>query len=452
VLYVHINDYRKQNFFLLAASYGFYAAFSPWFLLILLVSSLVDYFLGQGIMEGMDSRRRKLILATSLTLNLTVLGLFKYFNFFVQNGAEMVRLLGLKAHVATLQIILPVGISYYTFQKIGYIVDIYRGKIRPLKSITSFLLYISFFPKLLSGPIENAVHFLPQILNPRMIKKEDVRIGLLYMVTGYFSKVVLADSLAPMVDRVFDYPDQVTGITVLFGILCYSLQIYGDFAGYSLMAQGLSRLMGFDLIRNFKTPYFSINPREFWNRWHISLSLFLRDYVYIPLGGNQKSETMTCFNLMVTMSLAGLWHGAGWNYFLWGAYHGVLLCVSRLLHLSKSSLNRITLPVVLQMSTTFFLISAGWLIFRAQRMVDVRVLIARIFTDFSWDYETSLYLKALAPICVLLFAYDYLQWKSKDDQVLLKSSALVKNLAYSFMAISIAAVGFRQMPFIYFQF
>lgn len=451
LFYTKCKDHRKQNLILLTASCLFYASFNIYFLLILFASSIPDYFLGHFIANGRT--RRKSAFIAGISLNLLILGLFKYYNFFIQNWSELLYLLGFNPNLSVLKIILPVGISFYTFQKIAYLSDVYTAKIEPVREFTVYLLFVSFFPKILAGPIESSQDFLPQLQKNRCIGRDDLRIGFLWLITGYFLKMVVSDSLAPIVDRAFGHPGEVTGITFLLAILAFSLQIYADFAGYTLLARGLSRFMGFHLMENFNTPYLSRHPREFWRRWHISLSFWLREYLYIPLGGNRRGKLRTYINLMITMLLAGLWHGASWNFVVWGGYHGGLLWITHLLGLRLDDKRSINFRSLMAMVTTFLLISLGWFIFRLYDLSQMPFILNHIIHNLYGDAETGLALQTVAPCLILLFAYDYMKWRFQDELALLnESNHCLKTAAYGFMILCILAVGFKPLPFIYFQF
>jgi alginate O-acetyltransferase complex protein AlgI len=451
LLYITCKDYGKQNLVLLIASGLFYASFHIYFLLILFASSILDYFLSHFM--GKENPRRKWAFIAGITLNLLLLGVFKYYNFFIQNWSELLCLLGFNPNLPVLKIILPVGISFYTFQKIAYLSDVYTAKIEPVREFTVYLLFVSFFPKILAGPIESSRHFLPQLQKKRPIGRDDLRIGFLWLITGCFLKMVVSDSLAPLVDRAFGHPGEVTGITFLLAILAFSLQIYADFAGYTLLARGLSRLMGFHLMENFNTPYFSRHPREFWRRWHISLSLWLREYLYIPLGGNRQGELRTYINLMITMLLAGLWHGASWNFVVWGGYHGGLLWMTHRLGLRFGDRRSVDLGSLMAMITTFLLISLGWFIFRLYDLSQLPFILNHIIHNMHGNGETLLALRTVLPCLILLFFYDYSKWRFPDDPALLSASNhFMKTVVYGFMILCILAAGFKPLPFIYFQF
>ena len=322
--------WRRQNLFLLAASYYFYGTWDWRFTSLLMISTVVDYFVGQRIHMATEIRRRKLLLTISVMVNLGILGFFKYFNFFVDSLGVLLDGAGFDPHLPVLRIILPVGISFYTFQTMSYTIDIYRKRMEPTRNFIDFALFVSFFPQLVAGPIERARVLLPQIAAPRQVTRPMITSGLNLMLMGYLKKVAIADTLAPLVDQIFSQPAGLDTGTLLTGVYAFAFQVYGDFSGYSDIARGVSRLLGFELLENFNAPYLSRSITEFWRRWHISLSTWLRDYLYIGLGGNRKGEFRTYINLFLTMLLAGLWHGAAWTFVVFGALHGVYLTVEKI--------------------------------------------------------------------------------------------------------------------------
>ena len=325
-----MSRHRQQNRILLFASYVFYGWWDYRFLVLLLLSTVVDFVCGKKISRSDDPRYKRRFLLISLATNLGCLGFFKYFNFFADSMAELLSSVGFNADFPTLQIILPVGISFYTFQSLSYTLDVYRGKCKSTDDFIDFALYVSFFPQLVAGPIERSSHLLPQVQSPRKFVQADVLDGIGLMALGFVKKLVIADRLAPIVDAAFQgntLPYQNAGSWVF--IYAFAFQIYGDFSGYSDIARGISKVLGFDLMVNFGKPYLVSNPPAFWQNWHISLSTWLRDYLYIPLGGNRKGPARTYINLLITMFLGGLWHGAGWAFVLWGVYQGMILVIHR---------------------------------------------------------------------------------------------------------------------------
>ena len=324
-LYVILQCIHKkdlQNFLLLVASYIFYGSWDWRFLSLIILSTMIDYFCGQGIGMTDNKKKKRVFLIVSVVANLGILGFFKYSGFFVREFGHLLSLLGFQANMPALNFILPAGISFYTFQTMSYTIDVYRGELKPQKSFLNFATFVSFFPQLVAGPIERATNLMNQIDNERRIEFEKVIEGLRLYVWGVFKKVVIADNLAPIVDSIMLAPGEHNAWELMIAGTAFAFQIYGDFSGYSDMARGIARMMGFELMQNFNLPYFSKGIRDFWRRWHISLSTWLRDYVYIPLGGNRKGKLRTYINLNLTMLIGGFWHGASWNFILWGGVPG----------------------------------------------------------------------------------------------------------------------------------
>ena len=319
---------RVQNLFLLAASYVFYGWWDWRFLLLIVASSLTDFLAGWKIHQARSDAGRKLFLALSLLVNLGLLGFFKYFNFFIASTARLLGEFGMQPHLPVLNVILPVGISFYTFQTLSYTIDIYRGRVEPVKDVVAFFAFVSFFPQLVAGPVERAKNFLPQFLKRRSFSRAEASDGLRQILWGLLKKMVVADNIAAAVDMVFSRSADLDWLSLLIGGTFFSVQIYCDFSGYTDIAIGTARLFGFRLMRNFAYPYFSRNLAEFWSRWNISISSWFRDYVYIPLGGSRVSQTRHILNLVITFTVSGLWHGAAWTFIIWGLAHGVFYVVS----------------------------------------------------------------------------------------------------------------------------
>jgi alginate O-acetyltransferase complex protein AlgI len=378
--------HRGQNWLLLVASYYFYAAWDWRFLGLLIGSTLVDFTCALFLDRAVSPVRRRLLLGLSLGFNLTLLGFFKYFNFFADNLRALFQTAGWQLDFVTLHVLLPVGISFYTFVTMSYVIDVYRREIRPTSNLLDFAVFVAFFPHLVAGPILRASRLLPQIHEPRVVTREQIRDGIWLIAWGFFQKIFVADNLAGIANMVFEPGAPHAGVNVLLGVYAFAFQIYGDFAGYSNVARGTSKLMGIELIENFRFPYLVRTPQEFWRHWHISLSTWLRDYLYIPLGGSRGGEGRTRRNLLVTMILGGLWHGAAWTFVLWGVYHGLLLVGFRAaeragrlrLWTSDSALARATTWAIM-----FHLTCVGWLIFRARSGHQVGSMTKSLLTNFS---------------------------------------------------------------------
>ena len=361
------SSVKQRNFFLLVASYFFYCWWDYRFLGLIFLSSLVDFLCGKYIHQSQTKRKKQLFLGVSLVTNLGILFFFKYYGFFTNELIDLVSGWGYALHASTLKIILPVGISFYTFQTLSYTIDIYRKRLEPTTDVLAFFTFVSFFPQLVAGPIERAKHLLPQFYS---LKKFDYHLasnGFRQLLWGFFAKIAVADSVAPIVDTIFTNHANVGAGTLLFGAILFSIQIYGDFAGYSNIAIGTAAILGFDLMQNFNNPYFSRNIREFWTRWHISLSTWFRDYIYIPLGGNRCSKPRHALNVMTTFILSGLWHGANWTFLIWGTMHGLLYLVTQ--PFSKQTTSEKIRPTQwLSIVITFAFVSIAFVFFRAENL------------------------------------------------------------------------------------
>jgi len=358
---------RSRKLVLLASSYFFYGSWDYRFCALILASTLIDFFVGAAIHKSSSARRRKVLLLGSLCANLGALGFFKYYNFFIESAKMLLTGWGLEA--GSLDIILPVGISFYTFQTLSYTIDIYRGRLEPADGFIDFALFVAFFPQLVAGPIVRASDFLPQLKRPIRLTGANAWAGGQIFLVGLFKKLMIADAVSRFVDSVYGYPEYYSSGTVWLAAVGYSLQIYCDFSGYSDMAIGCARILGFHFDRNFNMPYLSRSVTEFWQRWHISLSTWLRDYLYIPLGGNRGGQIRTYVNLMLTMLLGGLWHGASWNFVVWGGSHGVALALHRLwsvrrpewAHTARGS----AIASVVGWACTFVFVTVVWVLFRS---------------------------------------------------------------------------------------
>jgi alginate O-acetyltransferase complex protein AlgI len=381
-----VLPHRAQNWMLLAASYVFYGVWDWRFLGLLIGSTVIDFYVARYIGGHTDRRNRRLALLLSLAYNLGVLGFFKYFNFFAGGLGRIMGLAGWRLDPFTLNVILPLGISFYTFMTISYVIDVYRDEIEPEDNLADFALFVAYFPHLVAGPILRASKLLPQITRPRTLSREQSTEGLWLLGWGLFQKMFVADNLAGIVDTAFGASATPSGSDVLVATYAFAFQIYGDFAGYSNMARGISKLLGIELNVNFRFPYFVTSPQEFWRHWHISLSTWLRDYLYIPLGGSRGSELATKRNLMITMILGGLWHGAALTFVLWGLYQGLALVIGRRIA-GWAERRRIAIPdglnwkrVVLALGM-FHVTCYGWLIFRAQSASQIVDLTKRLVGD-----------------------------------------------------------------------
>jgi alginate O-acetyltransferase complex protein AlgI len=444
---------RGQNWLLLAASLYFYATWDWRFLGLLLFTAGLDYWWAISIEQSPDRQHARKFLIFSVVGNLAVLGFFKYFNFFIASFTAMLARLGLEASAVHLEIILPLGISFYTFQEMSYVIDVYRREIRAERSLPRFLLFVCFFPHMIAGPIQRADTLLEQINHPRERSKARVIDGLGLAARGLFKKVFIADNLAThVVNPIFDTSLGFTGTYILLGVYGFAFQIYCDFSGYSDIARGIARLMGFELMENFKLPYFAKSPSDFWQRWHVSLSTWLRDYLYIPLGGNRSGHTER--NLMLTMLLGGLWHGAAWNFVLWGLYHGVLLVVHRLVvRLRPPSVPERASVSFFKIVGMFHLTCLGWLIFRVESLDQLWTMLGRLFGEwYVVDLELSKTTQLLfyaAPIVIL----ELIQRSSKTARPFGSWPWPARGLVYGVAAVLLLVFGdVEGREFIYFQF
>ena len=440
------NQGRKV--LLLAASWYFYAYWDWRFLSLILISTLVDFWVGSQLGVTADKEMRKRLLVMSLIVNLGLLGFFKYFNFFIESFSPLVESLGF--HPGTLNIILPVGISFYTFQTLSYTIDVYRGKMEAHDSLLDFALFVGFFPQLVAGPIVRASHFLPQLDDYKPLTGANLYAGFQRFSYGLFKKVFLADRLAMFSDHVFANAGAYDCATTWLAAIAYSLQIYLDFSGYSDMAIGVARIMGYDLGENFNFPYLSKSPREFWRRWHISLSDWVRDYIYIPLGGSRKGSARTYFNVVLSMLLCGLWHGAAWTFVAWGGLHGLAQAGSRLFQRKDNGLAP-AWKAGFGWTFTMLFVVCGWVLFRAEGFGKAALMLRQMFMPnpgIGWYYPfVPLVLSGTAAIHVLEQCG---KWREcfLPEQARWYSPALLFSLLW--LVVVFYPVGFK--PFIYFQF
>ncbi|MBT3278266.1 MAG: MBOAT family protein [Phycisphaerales bacterium] len=459
---------RAQNAMLLVASYFFYGWWDYRFLSLLLISTLVDFYAGAAMHRSNSPGRRKGLLLLSLSCNLGMLGFFKYFNFFSESAVDLCRMIGFTPDAVTLNIILPVGISFYTFQTLSYTIDIYRRRLKPVDDMLDFALFVSFFPQLVAGPIERASHLLPQISKPRTIDLDQVNAGIFLLLWGFFKKMVIADTAAVIANDIFNHYTGYVGADLLVGALAFTVQIYCDFSAYSDIARGLGKLMGFDLMVNFRLPYFALNPSDFWNRWHISLSSWLRDYLYIPLGGSRKGPRRTYINLSLTMLLGGLWHGASWNFILWGAFHGAILILYRFFDRSEDwkapwSGQYNPIRILSKMALMFSLTVAGWILFRCSGVLEDGVRTATGMQQISWfarhlfsaglsDAAAPMAAK-LAWISLPLVVMQLAQYTRRDLLVVLCARPWVQVVVYALLMLGLSLFAVTdKTEFIYFAF
>lgn len=457
-LYRLLNHHR-QNRLLLLASYIFYGCWDWRFLSLIFLSTVVDFYCGNKIYNCSQIKGKRRYLYFSLIVNLGALGFFKYFNFFSENLQILTSSLGFTLSNFTLNIILPVGISFYTFQTLSYTIDIYNNKLKPEKHFLDYALFVAFFPQLVAGPIERAAHLLPQIKTHRTITPKIIKEGLWFIYWGCFLKIFVADNMAKIADLVFNSSGKVVGVEVLMGVYAFAFQIFGDFAGYSFIAIGVAKLLGFNLMINFLHPYFVTNPSDFWKHWHISLSSWLRDYVYIPFGGNRRGDLLTFRNLFLTMLLGGLWHGAAWTFILWGFYHWIILIIFRILKnvfpssYAAPSIKQ-TIIYVSKIIIMFHITCIGWLIFRANSISQLYDSLHSIMFNFSPASNRLFYLFAsIVFYSSFLVVVQIVQYKRKSLVAIPNLQGLFPWVFYLIMFYLLAIFGeYGGKQFIYFQF
>jgi alginate O-acetyltransferase complex protein AlgI len=446
-----------QNLMILIASYVFYGWWDWRFLSLIFISSMTDYAIGLGLNKSKSKKNRKLLLSISLLINVGLLGFFKYFNFFIDSFIDLFTTFGFSINSRSLNIILPVGISFYTFQTLSYTIDIYRYKIEPTKDIIAFFAFVSFFPQLVAGPIERAANLLPQFKEKRFFDYDKAADGLRQILWGLFKKVVIADSCAKNVDFIFANYDTLSGSILFLGTIYFAFQIYGDFSGYSDIAIGTARLLGFDIMRNFAYPYFSRDIAEFWRRWHISLSTWFRDYVYIPLGGSYVNKLKRIRNILITFTVSGFWHGANWTFIIWGFLHGlyyipIILLNKQKKHTGTVSPNNLfpSIKETCQILTTFFFTLIAWVFFRAET-------IQHAFNYLTHMFSTSLFVfpenqKRNVILIIILLIIEWFHRKKEHGFQIDKYPTFIRWPLYCILALVILNYFGEEKTFIYFQF
>ena len=458
--YVFNKKIGLQNAFILIISYVFYAWWDYRFLTLIMASTLVDFFVARAMEKAGSKKWRKLLLIISLSFNLGLLGFFKYYNFFIESWVEMWSNMGIEMQSYTLQIILPVGISFYTFQTLSYTLDVYKKKIKATDSFINFAAYVAFFPQLVAGPIERASSLLPQFGKKRKIEEDNMIDGLGLIIWGLFKKIVIADSCAVYVNAIFDNYENLNSLTLILGAIYFAFQIYGDFSGYSDMAIGIARLLGFKLMRNFAYPYFSRDIAEFWRRWHISLSTWFRDYLYIPLGGSRGNKWFQLRNVLIIFLVSGFWHGANWTFIVWGALHALYFIPLLLMGRNRKYLDTVgengvfpSLKEIAQMLLTFILSCIAWVVFRAETVTDAWNYFIRMFSfnfNGNLDYLSSeRYSVEAIPIIGLLVL---IEWWSRNKEHPLKGRYYMTKIGLTLILILMLGVFSNTNDFIYFQF
>ena len=461
--FVSKGSVRFQNILLLVSSYFFYACWDWRFLFLLIFSTLLDYFTGIKIYQSTNQRKKMLWLCLSICVNLGFLGVFKYYNFFAASFADGLSFLGIKSNFGTLQVILPVGISFYTFHGLSYVLDLYNNRIKPERDFINYSVFVSFFPLLVAGPIERATHLLPQILKKREFDYSKAVDGLRQILWGLFKKIVIADNCSVYADMIFNKSAVCSGSTLVFGAIFFAFQIYCDFSGYSDIALGTARLFGIDLLRNFAFPYFSRDIAEFWRRWHISLSTWFRDYLYIPLGGSKGGVWVKIRNTFIIFLVSGFWHGANWTFIIWGGLNALYIMPSIIFKTNRRNLDIVAkgrfLPSIKEfflMTTTFGLTVFGWILFRSKDISQALRYISGIFKMSLFSKPQLLNRAFYIPVTIGLLILLILEWFNRNKQHGLEISGIkfrtIRWGIYFILLLLSFWFGGHSQKFIYFQF
>ena len=455
------KNLKLQNLFLLISSYFFYSCWDWKFLFLLAFSTILDYISGLKIYNSNTQIKKKIWLIISVSINLGFLGFFKYYNFFIESFADLIQKLGFTAHYSTLNIVLPVGISFYTFHGLSYVFDIYNKKIKPTHNWIEYALFVSFFPLLVAGPIERATHLLPQIERQRKFNYELAVSGLKQILWGLFKKIVIADNCAKAVNLIFNSYESQSGGTLFLGAILFSFQIYGDFSGYSDIALGSGKLLGIKLIKNFNYPYFSRSIAEFWRRWHISLSSWFKDYLYIPLGGSKGGTIKRIRNTFIIFLVSGFWHGANWTFILWGGLNALFILPSIIFKTNRNNMDIVAKGKILpnfkeffQIVYTFLLASFAWIFFRSESLSQAFSYINKMFNSIHLP-DLSIFNLSLFPLLLLLIL---VEWKGREnnyaiEKLFYKSKTCIRWSFYYILIILMLVFGQKNsQEFIYFQF
>jgi alginate O-acetyltransferase complex protein AlgI len=449
---------RARVYLLLVASFIFYATWNHWLAFLICVSTFMDYVVARGMEASHSQARRRLLLTLSLVANLGLLVYFKYANFFLDSLGQFLHLLGASTSMPVLQVILPIGISFYTFEAINYTVDVYRGQVKAERNLAHFMLFITFFPHLVAGPIVRARDFLPQVRRRKRWNWLRVQVGVQFILLGMIKKMAFADHLALYVDPVFAHPENFSTVAAWWATLAYALQIYCDFSGYSDLALGTAHLLGYRLARNFNIPYAAANVAEFWHRWHMSLSTWLRDYLFIPLGGSRNGNWQTARNLMLTMTLGGLWHGANWTFVVWGLVHGALLVTQRIWRefcKARPALDASlrTIPGrILCVAVTFLCVTLCWVLFRATTFAAAGMMFNRLLVP-QIGQAAPLTGFSLAAIFAVMALCHLIAWFGGWERLQRRLPAPVLGVSYALLlVITLVLTPGSSQTFIYFQF
>jgi len=458
------GNLRLQNILLLVSSYFFYACWDWRFMFLLIFSTLLDYYTGIKIHEASNHKNKKFWLWLSIGINLGFLGVFKYYNFFASSFAEGLSMLGFKANLGTLQILLPVGISFYTFHGLSYVIDIYKDRIKPERNFVDYSVFVSFFPLLVAGPIERATHLLPQILKKREFDYSKAVDGLRQILWGLFKKIVIADNCAEYANIIFNNSSEYTGSTLALGALFFTFQIYCDFSGYSDIALGTARLFGIDLLRNFAFPYFSRDIAEFWRRWHISLSSWFKDYLYFPLGGSKGGMWMRIRNTFIIFIVSGFWHGANWTFIAWGFLNALYIMPSIIFSTNRKNIEIVAkgkflpnLREFLAICLTFALTVIAWIFFRATSVTHAFTYISKIFSSSLFTIPNFPGIRNAVSIVVLTAIFMIVEWVGREEQYAIARLGLkwhrpVRWAIYYAIILAIYVFAGSEQQFIYFQF
>ncbi len=462
--FVFAKNIKLQNFLIVVASYIFYGWWDWHFLFLIFFSTGIDYNIGLLLEKENRESKRKIFLWISILTNLGMLAFFKYFNFFIENFITVFSLFGYPLKANSLNIILPVGISFYTFQTLSYTIDIYRKRLKPTHDFIAFSAFVSFFPQLVAGPIERATHLLPQFYQKRKFNYEKAITGCRQILWGLFKKVVIADSCADYANQIFENPAAFNGSTLFLGALFFTFQIYGDFSGYSDIAIGTSRLFGFDLMQNFNFPYFSRNIAEFWRRWHISLSTWFRDYLYIPLGGSRGNTVNKIRNTFIIFVVSGFWHGANWTFIVWGCLHALFFLPLLLSKTNRTYLNTVaensffpSLKECVQMLFTFGIVVLTWIFFRAKDIHQALTYLNGIFSRSFFQIPFFDKKRESLVIAIFLFLFILIEWIGRKETFALEKTGLKWNRLirwafYLLLGTIILLFSGSKQEFIYFQF
>lgn len=468
--FVFQRNIRLQNLFIVIVSYIFYGWWKWEFLGLIIFSTIIDYSIGRLLHTEENQRKRKLLLYTSLATNLGFLGFFKYYNFFVENFVTAFTFFGVQPNIHTMQILLPVGISFYTFQTLSYTIDVYKKNLEPTKDFIAFSAFVSFFPQLVAGPIERATNLLPQFYKKRNFDKNLAEDGMRQILWGLFKKMVIADNCAVFANQIFANYHSASGSELVLGAVFFAFQIYGDFSGYSDIAIGTSKLFGFDLMKNFHFPYFSRDVAEFWRRWHISLNTWFRDYLYIPLGGSKGGNAMRIRNTFIIFIVSGFWHGANWTFIIWGLLNALYIMPSIILKTNRTNMDIVAkgkiLPSftdIIKMLITFSLITLAWIFFRAENVAHAIDYILGIFNKSLFSIP-NLNKNALATLILISFML-MIEWIGRENNYGIEKFLIYDNnnkkwggvlIRWSFYAFIILLIILfmqtNETPFIYFQF